>query len=197
MTHYIFAPAPTKGFGEHPFTTWNNGFTDEELREIIKIGESNEKVSATVGKEDVDTDYRTTEVSWIPHTQETEWIYGRISYIIQNLNGQFYGFDIHGICESLQFSVYTGNANGHYDWHQDCGAPTSTPRKLSLVLQLSDPDEYEGGNLEILSSREPTVIEKKKGLVSVFPSYILHRVTPVTSGVRKTLVVWTTGPKFR
>jgi PKHD-type hydroxylase len=65
------------------------------------------------------------------------------------------------------------------------------------VLQLSDPDEYEGGNLEILSSREPTVIEKKKGLVSVFPSYILHRVTPVTSGVRKTLVVWTTGPKFR
>jgi len=196
MTHYIFAPAPTKGYGEHAFTTWQNGFSNEEIDEIIRIGEAGTKTLAVINVDSVDTSYRSTEVSWIHHTHESDWLYGRIAYIIQNVNSQFYGFDIHGLCESLQFSVYTEDNKGHYDWHQDIGN-TNSPRKLSIVIQLTDPSEYEGGDLEILSSREPSVINKQKGLAAVFPSYILHRVTPVTKGVRKTLVAWITGPKFR
>jgi PKHD-type hydroxylase len=71
------------------------------------------------------------------------------------------------------------------------------PRKLSVVLQLSDPSEYEGGDLEIMNCSEPTQVKKEKGLVTAFPSFMLHRVTPVTKGIRRTLVVWLTGPRFR
>jgi PKHD-type hydroxylase len=197
MTHYIFSPAPTKGYGDHAFTTWQNGFTEDEINQIIKMGESAVKTSASIDGNRIDTDYRTTEVSWIHLNQESDWLYGRIGFIIQNLNSQYYGFDIHGLCESLQFSVYTEDNEGHYDWHQDAGGITSSPRKLSIVIQLSDLEDYEGGDLQILTSREPCAVVKEKGLSTVFPSYILHRVTPVTKGVRKTLVAWITGPKFR
>ena len=71
------------------------------------------------------------------------------------------------------------------------------PRKRSLVLQLSDPSDYEGGDLEFFVSAEPTPVERKKGLIVAFPSFVLHHVTPVTSGTRRTLVVWLSGPKFR
>lgn len=197
MTHYIFSPAPSKGYGDHAFTTWRNGFTDTELTQIIEIGESGIASPATIGVGKLDNNYRSTEVSWIHYDQNTDWLYNRLRYIVQNLNSDYYGFDVHGLCESLQFSVYTSDKQGHYDWHTDASGNTQTPRKLSVVIQLSDPEEYQGGNLEILSSREPTVITKQKGLAVVFPSYVLHRVTPVTSGVRKTLVAWITGPKFR
>jgi PKHD-type hydroxylase len=197
MTHYIFPPAPSKGYGDHSFTTWRDGFSDSEIEQIIEMGESGIKNPATIGKGQIDDNYRSTDVSWIHYDQSSDWLYNRLRYIIQNLNGQYYGFDIHGLCESLQFSVYNSDKDGHYDWHQDAGSNTETPRKLSIVIQLSDPDKYEGGNLEILSSREPVVVEKQKGLAVLFPSYVLHRVTPVTRGVRKTLVAWITGPKFR
>jgi PKHD-type hydroxylase len=66
-----------------------------------------------------------------------------------------------------------------------------------MVIQLSEPNEYEGGDLQLLSGSEPTTADKAKGKVVMFPSYMLHRVTPVTSGIRKTLVVWITGPSFK
>lgn len=197
MTHYIFAPAPSKGYGDHSFTTWQKGFTDQEIEQIIQLGEAHIKTAAVIDENTVDADYRSTEVSWIHHNNDSDWLYGRIAHIIRNLNGQYYGFDIYGLCESLQFSVYTSEKEGHYDWHVDAFGTTDTPRKLSIVIQLSDPDEYEGGNLELMTSRETTVITKEKGLAAVFPSYILHRVTPVTRGVRRTLVAWITGPKFK
>ena len=83
---------------------------------------------------------------------------------------------------------------GYYDWHVDMG-PGKANRKLSLVCQLSDPSEYEGGELQIHTGQIHTV-EKKKGLVVIFPSYLLHCVTPVTSGKRQTLVLWIEGPPF-
>ena len=65
------------------------------------------------------------------------------------------------------------------------------------MLQLTDPAEYEGGDLEIMSGAETDVVLKQRGLITVFPSYILHRVSPVTKGTRKTIVVWACGPAFK
>ena len=73
----------------------------------------------------------------------------------------------------------------------------SNARKLSLVVQLSDPEDYEGGDLEIYTGHEPLVVKKKKGMTAFFPSYQLHGVTPVTKGTRYSLVVWVHGPAFR
>lgn len=197
MTHYIFTPAPSRGYGDHPFTTWRDGFSDSEIEQIIEMGESCIKSRASINKNTVDNDYRSTDVSWIHYDQSSDWLYNRLRFIIQNLNSEYYGFDIHGLCESLQFSIYKSDEDGHYDWHIDAGVNTESPRKLSIVIQLTDPDEYDGGNLEIMTSRDPSVVQKQKGLAVLFPSYILHRVTPVTRGVRRSLVAWITGPKFR
>jgi PKHD-type hydroxylase len=111
------------------------------------------------------------------------------------LNRQHWNLDIAGFGEALQMTRYEGGDEGHYDWHQDFGATIS--RKLSIVVQLTDPDTYEGGDLQIMTSHQPINVERKRGLVAVFPSFQLHRVTPVTSGDRHTLVAWMSGPRFR
>ncbi len=201
MANYVFAPSPTFGCSEHPFATWNDGFSPDEIQQILHLG--NKRLSkATIGgltEEDDYSETRISEVSWINLEPETAWLYERIASIIRQLNGQFYKFDLHGFVEDFQFTVYDGEKLGHYTWHQDSGPSKDgfPPRKLSFVLQLSDPSEYEGGDLEILTTATPVAIEKKLGMIAVFPSYVLHRVTPVTKGIRRTLVVWVCGPQFK
>jgi PKHD-type hydroxylase len=196
MAAYFLSPPPAKATGEHSFATWNDGFTEEELKKIDEIGSSlliNESITGE-GKNEI---IRKSKNSWIPYNNDTAFIYDRLGWIARQLNGQFFDFDITGFFEDLQFTIYNSDES-HYDWHLDRGGVTDfPPRKLSLVLQLSDPSEYEGGELQFYISSTPTVLEKKRGLVVAFPSYTLHRVTPVTSGIRKSLVVWLSGPKFR
>lgn len=197
MSHYIFKPMPSKGYGDHPFTTWGGSLSEQEIAQVLDLAGSREKNKAVVGENALAEDYRSSKVSWLSYELETEWLFDRIAHIVSNINSQFYGFDLHGLCESIQFTEYYASENGHYDWHQDSGPNTFSPRKLSVVIQLSDPDEYEGGELEILYSRDPVSVTKQQGLATVFPSFMLHRVTPVTKGTRRSLVAWIAGPKFR
>lgn len=203
MSNYIFAPSPNFGVSEHPFTTWEKSFNEDELTQILKYCDSLTLTNGIVGSKNNENAYdgkvRESKVAWIGLNDDSQFIYDRLAFILRNLNGQFYNFDIYGFSEDLQFTVYEEDTNGHYTWHVDSGVSDngSVPRKLSLVLQLTDPSEYEGGDLEIMTSSTPTQIKKEKGLIAVFPSYTLHRVTPVTKGIRKTIVVWATGPSFK
>lgn len=202
MANYLFAPAPTFGISEHPFVTWENAFSEEDLVKIIAYGDQQTLSKATVGgakEEDDIAEIRKSKVAWIGLNPETQWIYDRLAYIARQLNGQFYKFDLYGFSEDIQYTTYNSDDSGHYTWHLDAGISDngSPPRKLSLVLQLTDPTEYEGGDLELFSSANPTQVVKQRGLVAAFPSYMLHRVSPVTKGTRKTLVVWVCGPSFK
>lgn len=97
--------------------------------------------------------------------------------------------------EKVQIGRY--GVGGHYDWHIDCSPPKEgLQRKLSLSLQLSDPDSYEGGDL-LLGRKTPTSVTRKQGSIVVFPSCIFHKVTPVTRGERFSAVAWMRGPQFR
>jgi PKHD-type hydroxylase len=201
MSNYPFLPAPTFGISEHPFVTWRNAFTTEELDKIIEHGDSLEKMKASIGGGTPDDDIsaiRESTNSWIQYDNDTNWIYDRLAYVARQINGQFYRFNLHGFNEDLQYTVYNSESNGHYTWHLDSGVTIDgmPPRKLSLVLQLSDPADYEGGDLEIMTSSTPQQVVKERGIIAAFPSYTLHRVTPVTAGIRKSLVVWATGPAF-
>jgi PKHD-type hydroxylase len=82
-----------------------------------------------------------------------------------------------------------------YAWHQDYGSQIS--RKLSLVLQLTDPSRYEGGNLQTMTSQDVNTVRKQRGLITAFPSFTLHQVTPVTQGSRQSMVAWVSGPAFK
>lgn len=105
--------------------------------------------------------------------------------------------------ESVQYTEYA--VGGHYDWHVDCYSHGDQVRKLSAVLQLDDADAYEGGDLEFrrfgpYPSSERLVAPpalRQRGSVVVFPSYLVHRVAPVTAGVRRTLTIWLLGPRYR
>tara|TARA_B100001175_G_C19302022_1_gene538705 strand:- start:50 stop:718 length:669 start_codon:yes stop_codon:yes gene_type:complete len=132
-----------------------------------------------------------------------------------NQNRCSWNYDIIGT-ESMQYGVYS--EGGFYNWHRD-NYKDSVPfnmkkslsgnntimvnRKISVSIFLNDPDEYEGGELDI-EFRSPSCKDKRydtfklpKGSIVVFPSSSWHRVRPVTSGVRKSLVAWIFGPPFK
>lgn len=197
MSSYQFTPAITF-HQHHPFVTWTDGFTPEELDRICEYGDKLSLSAAGVGDNTTNTDVRRTQVGWIAANPETMWLYDRLAYITRRLNAQFYGFDLYGFVEDMQYTVYNADDTGHYTWHVDMSAQTAAQRKLSVVLQLSDPADYEGGDLQTLfTNTEPETVVKQRGLIAAFPAWTLHRVTPVTAGVRKTLVVWTAGPCFK
>lgn len=100
----------------------------------------------------------------------------------------------------FQYTEYHGSQEGKYDWHHDIdwNRNDGLDRKLSITVQLSDPSEYEGGDFSFSEVQNPDAGQAKaKGTVLVFPSYLSHAVSPVTSGVRKSLVAWFEGPKWR
>jgi len=142
----------------------------------------------------VDTDIRRSKIFWLPKTDEFVEIYKLFQELISKCNKEFYQFHLTEITEHIQYTVYNESDQGHYDWHIDMG-PDKAHRKLSLVCQLSEPSEYEGGELQI-NTGKIIVAEKEKGTVILFPSYLMHRVTPVTKGTRRSLVLWIEGPAF-
>lgn len=198
MSFYTFSPCPST---QQVYATWENGFGSDQIQKIIELGESLELTNGTVSllKEGQSLDnVRKVKVSWITLNNDTGWLYESLAYIARNLNSEFFNFDVSGFVEDFQYTVYTSD-NDHYDWHVDLSTHNMkvSPRKLSLVLQLSDPSEYEGGDLELMNGADPIKMKKERGLICAFPPWTLHRVTPVTKGIRRTLVVWVAGPKFR
>src|SRR5258708_40174408 len=109
--------------------------------------------------------------------------------MVLQLNRDFYGFDLFGLVESFQYTVYDGQEGGHYNWHVDLGGEDVEPRKISLSLQLTDPSSYRGCDLVLEAGTGPHIAERARGTLIAFPSYVLHRVTPIESGTRKSLVI--------
>ena len=106
-----------------------------------------------------------------------------------------WNLDVRGYGESAQYTIYDASEeNSFYGWHQDIG-PNYQHRKISVTVQLSDESEYEGGDVNL--ENVGTIPFKGKGDMIIFPSVFGHEVLPVTSGIRKSLVIWLTGPKLR
>lgn len=173
-------------------------FTKEELKKIISLEKELSFSDATTGTSVLnDSSIRQTKVSWVQNNIDNYYIYSKLCNTAVILNSIYFQFDLHGYNESLQYSIYEEGI-GHYTWHYDMGTVfNSPPRKLTTILMLSDHREYSGGDLEIYNERSPKKLEKVFGRVYVFPSYIYHRVTPVTKGTRRTLVGWVCGNRFK
>lgn len=194
MSYYRIAP-PADITRDRLYATWEGGFTPDEIARIRAIGDPLARATATIDQGAIDVGIRKSQVGWIQTGPDTTWIYDKLAWIVRQLNGQFFDVDLEGFVEDLQYTVY-GPGGDHYGWHIDKG-DTPAPRKLSIVLHLSDPSEFDGGDLQIMTSREPQTLGKTQGLVNCFLSYVLHQVTPVTRGTRRSLVAWLSGPRFR
>lgn len=181
------------------FVPWANAFTPEEMDRIEAAGDA---LPLTQAGLTTDTEAQTrnrirvTRTAWMDGVEENKWIYDRVQQIAMMINAMAYNFELTGFSERIQYSVYYGSEGGHYDWHVDQG-PLVTRRKLSLTLQLTDPSQYQGGDLQFLAGAQTETAPRARGMLVAFPSYGVHRVAPVTSGTRKSLVIWITGPQFR
>jgi PKHD-type hydroxylase len=142
-----------------------------------------------------DAAIRVTQTAAIHQTPEILWFFERLAGVVRTFNTRSYQFDLRGFYEAPQFLVYRDTEGGHYDWHLDLGR--EAPRKLSMTIQLTDPSRYEGCELQFNVGTQIISTPKGRGVVVAFPSYMIHRVTPITSGVRKAIVAWVTGPEFK
>lgn len=177
------------------FAFWDGAFSSEECDAIVEAGLKRNLNVATVSNEGiVNEDIRKSNVVSL-HPGEIEWAYRRLTDIVNELNAKFFGFDLWGFGEGLQFTEYKA-PSGKYDFHVD-RMYSGALRKLSLVVQLTDPNKYKGGDLE-LSFGDPAIkMERTKGRLVAFPSFVMHRVKPVTKGTRHSLVAWVNGPQFK
>jgi PKHD-type hydroxylase len=175
---------------------WRNDiFTDSELDTIVRIGNQGNLEKATVYGPSQDNNVRNSFVDFLFPNETTEWIFARLAGAISQINSQFFQFDLTGLNQGLQFTRYMAPGE-HYDWHVD-RAYLHPSRKLSITIQLNDPSEYKGGELQLKFGHEEATMKKEKGMALFFPSYTLHRVKPVTKGTRYSLVAWVEGPPFK
>jgi predicted 2-oxoglutarate/Fe(II)-dependent dioxygenase YbiX len=173
-------------------------FTEAELNIIERCGDNLTKKKAPLGGDAEGGAYdhkRITRVGSIDHTPENAWIYDRIGAAAAALN-RFYQFDLSGFNEQFQYLAYDEEERSHFDWHVDQN-PFAVPRKLSLTLQLTDSSEYEGCDLQFYAGENVETAPRVRGTLIAFPSYVLHRVTPIVSGTRKAIVAWVSGPQFK
>lgn len=176
------------------YAYWDNFLTKEECKQIVLLGKSKVLKKANTANNNKNKT-RDSNVSWLAPSDNLHWLYRRLTDTITSLNNRFFGFDLHGFAEGLQFTNYKA-PDGKYDTHID-RAFNWQVRKLSITIQLSNPNDYEGGNLELINGDKPIICEKQQGKLYAFPSFMLHRVTPVTKGERNSLVAWITGSSFK
>jgi PKHD-type hydroxylase len=182
---------------------WEAGLSNEVCNKIIKEAESYEVEDATIGSVNSkkNKQIRQSTVRWVNSTNETSrFIHNILWSYASAANKNAFGLDIN-LLDQIQYTIYDGTKEDFYGFHYDTfwANPTMYDRKISVTVQLSDPEDYEGGEFLF----EPQFIQpeqkklKKQGSILVFPSMIGHCVKPVTKGTRKSLVAWVEGPKFR
>lgn len=141
---------------------------------------------------------RRAELAWVDDLPDADWLMPQAMRLVAEANRGTFGFDLTDFGESAQIARYSATREGHFGWHSDIGAGTwAARRKLTVVVQLSDPQDYDGGALEIWPDASVLTAPRARGLATIFPSFQLHRVTPVTRGTRWSLTLWSHGPAFR
>ena len=175
--------------------TKKNVFSPEECKKIIEVAKSKNLEVAGVFDSNKFKKERESNICWLDQNDNVEWLFTKIAQNCLEINKLCFKFDLNGISESLQFTNYKA-PSGRYGKHIDRGGVVPV-RKLSISIQLTDPKEYEGGELLLYGKDEPDVMDKEQGTLIVFPSYVLHEVKPVTKGERNSLVCWVTGKPFR
>ena len=191
----------------YPYCYRDNTFTEQELDSMCQYFSQHEVEKATVMSEEqpLNENIRRSRVKFFNMNEYTFPIFDRLNGVIEDMNDRFYNFNLNGY-HSFQYTEYHHDENGEYNFHMDTGFGDRNgddqfeTRKLSVVMCLNRPGEdFEGGQFYMNQGSEKNAfeVEMKRGRIIFFPSFLIHRVAPVTKGIRKSLVVWVTGPKFR
>jgi len=196
---------------EHPYCIVDQAFTLEACRRVIETGLATDHMDAEVGHDPTNS-IRSSTVSWLGQTPENDWIFKTLVDLVNDANTRLWRWQISAV-ESAQFTRY--GPEQHYSWHADQRRKPYPPddtrwpgllRKLSVSVCLTDDNDFAGGDFMIETLETPpdtpktrlkTLTEvRKMGAAVIFPSHLYHRVAPVTSGMRQSLVAWFLGPPF-
>lgn len=190
----------------YPYVYRDNFFTEDELQAIEQYCASKGTDSAEVVSRSgvaINADnMRRSDVKMHGVDQENKWIFDKLIDCAETINNQYYGYDLLGF-DYFQYTEYNGPGS-EYGYHMDMimgervPPGMEIPRKLSFSLILSHPNDYVGGEFEFIVNGVDTItVPQPRGRLLAFPSYIIHRVSPLTDGHRKSLVFWAIGPKFK
>ena len=171
-----------------------SAFSDNQINKILEIVSNQSLLDASTFSSKTPLDkIRKSKICWLSE----DWIKNLLWEYILKINSNAFKIKVENNAE-VQFTEYRFDENGHYDWHHDVNwnGQVDIDRKISLTVQLSNENEYDGGDFEF-EELETNANFKLKGTIIIFPSYLRHRVTPITSGVRKSLVAWFSGPQWR
>jgi PKHD-type hydroxylase len=166
-------------------------FTPQECQNILQLSAGLKEINGGVREERAMSNERNSKVRFMEPSPQSQWVYQKLEAALEQINRN-YRFHLLGFYEGIQISSYSDG--GFYDWHMDIGNGSHSTRKLSMSVQLSDSDDYVGGNLEFAAIDQTA--PRSIGSLIVFPSYMAHRVTPVTEGTRRSLVSWIHGHAF-
>jgi PKHD-type hydroxylase len=178
------------------FIYYQGLFLPHEIDRILGFWDDEKTIKAEVDGESVYKDeLRKSSVMFVDNTPENDWIYNRLAGLAIKSNNERYHFDLLGFHQELQLTRYS--EGDFFDWHLDFGVGGTSSRKLSMTIQLSEPDAYEGGDLQFMINQNIVTAPREKGTIVIFPSFIIHRVTPITKGTRESIVGWVAGPPYR
>ena len=186
------------------FPPGNGGLDPEEVSQLLEVM-TDEKMAQGglghlkgAGTKSLDTRIRSGRVQWIMRDEIGLPIYSHLFTLASVANRERqWNLDIEGIAHALQGVRYAAEGEEHYDWHMDWGGGKMKFRKITLVAHLAEEGSFEGGSLQVTNGSYPVAAIQKAGTVTVFPSFLMHRVTPVTAGLRSAVVAWVLGPSLR
>lgn len=195
-----------------PYVYYERVLSPVECDAIAQLGEAKNPGAGTIGNGDdsggvENAEYRKVMTSQlVPQDaisgSDISWLFARVRDRVMWANADHFRFDLHGLWQNINYLRYDeakteSEIPGHYDWHQDFGGGESSQRKLSVVIQLSKPEDYDGCRLHLHNEREFDPGHVQQGDMVIFPSWTVHRVTPITRGRRRALVSWVSGPPLR
>lgn len=181
-----------------PFMTLPAALSPEDCAAVIALAQSGEMKDAGLVRQTKAHSIRRADIAWLDDIEGADWVMERMIGLVARANREGFGFDLTEFGESAQVARYGAEREGHFDWHSDIGTGTwAAKRKLTVVVQLSEPEDYAGGALQLQPDSNIAEAPRLRGTATIFPSFVLHRVTPVTEGVRFSLTLWAHGPAFR
>jgi PKHD-type hydroxylase len=188
-------------FASIPYTYGDNFFTNYELDKLTKLCSEESISDGTIGEKNELNEYRKSKVSFIGSDKFDKYGFfiQKMNQIITETNDMFFDYDLR-LWDHFQYTEYHDYESGEYKEHIDMflgfDAPTSIlTRKMSISIMLND--DYEGGDFFMKTGMEKQLIPKQKGRILFFPSFVPHGVSPVTKGIKKSIVIWVNGPRFK
>ena len=172
-----------------------NFLSDTEIDNIQNLVSN---LQSEPGKAGNGKEIRRSKVKWIEEgNSNNTWIFSKLKNVIETVNSDVWRYNLKGWNDNIQYAEYSEEDQGYFDWHLDLGVNIHSHRKLSMTIQLTDENDYQGGDFQTFTAYNPINQPPTKGTLIIFPTFILHRVTPVTHGVRKSLVWWVGGAPFK